>query len=81
MQFGLCPWSGLWPETFGAEPEPRAQPNLSIKVGGEAEPRLTSGGEAGVDGVKFHDRVLIFKWCLTSGGEAGEGESSFTSRF
>jgi hypothetical protein len=29
-----------------AKPEPRAEPSAKFKVNGEAEPRLTSGGEA-----------------------------------
>jgi len=36
-----------------AKPEPGAQPILILELNGEAEPRLTSGGEAGVDGIKF----------------------------
>lgn len=41
---------------------PRGQPEAEIfKIDGEAEPRLTSGGKAEVDGVKFQNRVLIFK--------------------
>ena len=31
---------------------------------------ITSGGKAGVDEVKFQDR-LMFKTVITSGGEAG----------
>jgi hypothetical protein len=30
-------------------------------LNGEAEPRLTSGGKAGVEGVKFQERGLNFK--------------------
>jgi len=30
----------------GAQPEPRAQPKLNVRVDGGAEPRRTSGGEA-----------------------------------
>ena len=42
---------------------------------GEAEPRLTSGGKAGVDGVKFQDWLSILRRCLTSGGEAAAKSS------
>jgi len=41
------------------------------KLYGEAEPRRTSGGKAGVDGVKFQDWLSILRWYLTSGGKAG----------
>jgi len=36
-------------------------PNRSIQISGGAEPRLTSGGAAEMDGVKFLGRQLIFK--------------------
>jgi len=39
------------------------------KLYGEAEPRLTSGGKAGVDGVKFQDWLSILRRYLTSGGK------------
>ena len=42
-----------------------------LKGDGGAEPRLTSGGKAGVDGVKFTIRRLIFKTVSHIGGEAG----------
>ena len=60
LRIGLCPGSAFGPYHW-AEPEPRAQPIRNLELNGEAEPRLTSGGGAGADGVKFHDRVLIFK--------------------
>ena len=59
---GLRPWSGPWPKNIGGKARTEGTAHLEIyKASGEAEPRLTSGGEAGVDGVKFHDWRLIFK--------------------
>jgi hypothetical protein len=38
---------------------------------GGAEPRLTSGGKAGVDGIKFQVGSCSSRRYLTSGGKAG----------
>jgi hypothetical protein len=39
----------------------RGRSPLKLEMLGGAEPRLTSGGEAEADGVKFYDWLLIFK--------------------
>jgi hypothetical protein len=52
QDFGLSPWFGLWPINLGLKPGPRAQPHWSLGLNGEAEPRLTSGGEAGACGAQ-----------------------------
>src|SRR5688500_19031782 len=46
---GLCPWYGLWPNKYWAKPEPGAQPKDHLRTHGEAQPRLTSAGEAAVE--------------------------------
>ena len=38
------------------EARTRGVAQTSVKLDGGAKPRLTSGGEAGMDGVKFQDR-------------------------
>jgi hypothetical protein len=74
---GLCPWFGLCPQRYGPKAEPGAQPKTFRNLDGEAEPRLTSGGEAAAEGIKFHDQSLFSKRYLTSGGEAAAEGSSF----
>ena len=61
MNRQFCEWFGLCPNADGPKAEPGAQPETSINLNGGAEPRLTSGGAAGADGIKFHDQLLIFK--------------------
>jgi hypothetical protein len=56
---GLCPWFGLCPQRYGPKAEPGAQPKTFRNLDGEAEPRLTSGGEAAAEGIKFHDQSLF----------------------
>ena len=53
LRMGCAPGSGFAPKFNGPKAEPGAQPKTSVNVDGEAEPRLTSGGEAGMDEVKF----------------------------
>jgi len=43
-----------------------AAPFGILEFDGAAEPRLTSGGEAGMDGVKFQDRLLMIKTVISS---------------
>ena len=59
-EMGLCPSYGLWPR--GAKPERGAQPKLQLGIDGEAEPRLTSGGEAEAR----HDGVFV-RWRVFAG--------------
>ena len=72
---GLRPWSGPCPVFMGlARTKGIAQIKMDQAYGG-AEPRLTSGGEAGVDGVKFRTAVDLE---LTSGGKPQrEGQMTF----
>jgi hypothetical protein len=58
---GWAPGSGLWPIPLGQSPNQGLSPIYKRNGYGGAEPRLTSGGKAGVDGVKSQDRLLIFK--------------------
>jgi len=48
LMMGCAPGSGFAPQFHGPKAEPRAQPDNFGELDGEAEPRLTSGGEAGV---------------------------------
>jgi len=54
-----------------AQGRTRGPAQILGNLSGGAEPRLTSDGEAGVDGVKFRDRPLFSRRYLTSGGKAG----------
>ena len=61
-KFGLCPRFGLWPQNIGQSPTGgRAQTNRLDLTGG-AQPRLTSGGEAGASAVKGRYYYLVL--CL-----------------
>jgi hypothetical protein len=59
------------PPSLGQRPNQGRSPLTNIRANGGAEPRLTSGGEAGVDGVKFQGSAPKVKTYLTSGGTAG----------
>jgi hypothetical protein len=59
------------PPSLGQRPNQGRSPHSNIRANGGAEPRLTSGGEAGVDGVKFQGSAPKVKTYLTSGGTAG----------
>jgi hypothetical protein len=59
------------PSVRAQPPSLGQRPNSNIRANGGAEPRLTSGGEAGVDGVKFQGSAPKVKTYLTSGGTAG----------
>jgi hypothetical protein len=59
------------PPSLGQRPNQGRSPLSNIRANGGAEPRLTSGGEAGVDGVKFQGSAPKVKTYLTSGGTAG----------
>jgi hypothetical protein len=59
------------PPSLGQRPNQGRSPLSNIRANGVAEPRLTSGGEAGVDGVKFQGSAPKVKTYLTSGGTAG----------
>src|SRR6185295_4291042 len=61
LRVGLGPWFGLWPMPLGQSPNQGLSPIYKRNGYGGAEPRLTSGGKAGVDGVKSQDRLLLFK--------------------
>jgi len=50
--FGLCPWFGLRP-IYGHSPNEGHSPTQINQAYGGAEPRLTSGGKAGVMGSSF----------------------------
>ena len=52
----LCPRFGLCPNVQ-AKGRTRGLAQSLENLDGEAEPRLTSGGKAGVDEVKFQDRL------------------------
>ena len=55
FRMGLRPSFGLCPKFLGQRPNQGPSPTLKLNSYGEAEPRLTSGGEAGADGVKFRN--------------------------
>src|ERR1041384_1035874 len=46
-KFGLCPPFGLWPQNTGKARTKGAAQTNSLELTGGAQPRLTSGGEAG----------------------------------
>jgi hypothetical protein len=48
---------GSAPMVLGQRPNPGPSPKILGSLDGGAEPRLTSGGEAGANGVKFQDRL------------------------
>jgi hypothetical protein len=60
-EIGLRPWSGLWPIELEGKPEPGAQPNFELELNGEAEPRLTSGGEAAATSSRVIFRARPFR--------------------
>src|ERR1041384_3537210 len=69
---GLTPGFGLCPKGFRPKAGPGGlAPTFSGTFYGEAERRLTSGGEAGAMGVKFRIGSQSSRRYLTSGGEAG----------
>jgi hypothetical protein len=70
LRMGLCPWFGLCPCFMGQRPNQGPSPMPFENLSGEAEPRLTSGGEAAADGVKFQDQLDLLRRSLTSGGGA-----------
>ena len=57
---GLCPWYGLRPNKQGQSPHRGHSPISISQLSGGAEPRLTSGGEAGAEmHVDFHDHAWV----------------------
>ena len=45
------------PQVMGQRPNQGHSPNQNDQANGGAEPRLTSGGEAGADGIKFSSAI------------------------
>ena len=58
LSIGLCPWFGFTLvespfRTVGAEPEPRAEPDMERTRPARQSHRLTSGGKAGTQGTRL----------------------------
>jgi|GEM_PF-3602236 len=59
-----------WPNSFRPKAVRGAEPKVSSSTNGEAEPRLTSGGEAGKASSGGPERRGALRFSLTSGGKA-----------
>ena len=66
---GCAPGSGF-ALVYGPKAAPGGLAQTSENLDGEAQPRLTSGGKAGVEGVKFQHAASTSRRYLTSGGKA-----------
>ena len=67
---GYAPGSGSALNGYAAKGRTRGLAQNLIDSSGEAEPRLTSGGEAGVEASSFRGRLRSRRRHLTAGGEA-----------